>query len=113
MRKPTYYDVLKVRPDSSFEDIKSSYQKLILLHHPDKSDASDAAEKFRLILDAWRILGSVEERKLYDREVGSENASVVFGEETLLSEFSGPEDDIYFKTCRCGGEYEVIWLVLP
>jgi curved DNA-binding protein CbpA len=79
-----------------------------LVNHPDKSDASDAAEKFRLILEAWRVLGSVEDRRKYDGEVGSEGSSVVFGEETTLSEFSGPNDDMYFKSCRCGGEYEVL-----
>jgi DnaJ-class molecular chaperone len=122
MRKLTYYDTLGVHSNSSHDDIKISYQKLILVNHPDKSDASDAAEKFRMILEAWRVLGSAEERKKYDGEVCGGSSSVVFGEETPLSEFSCPEDEVYIKTCRCGGEYEVLifwveysdfhWLIL-
>ncbi len=102
------YDTLGAKVDSTYEELKTSYQKLILTHHPDKSAAPDAAEKFRNILDAWRVLGDSDQRKQYDKELKMQQRTRIFGEQTLLEEFSGPDEEgVYFKECRCGGEYEI------
>lgn len=104
----TYYDILNVRPNASAEEIKISYQKLILVHHPDKSSEVDAAETFRKILEAWRVLSVPESRKLYDQELLRASMDVVYGELTDLSEFEKLESEsLFVLQCRCGGCYEI------
>ena len=45
-----YYKILKVSRDSSADDIRASYLKLVLETHPDKNPyLPNAAEKFQLI----------------------------------------------------------------
>ena len=58
------YAELNVAKDASIDHIKASYQKLILLHHPDKhanSYANDKGDnnddgKFRRVFNSWKIL---------------------------------------------------------
>lgn len=102
----TLYDVLNVKPNATVEEIKTSYQKLILVHHPDKSTESDAAETFRKILDAWRVLSDPETRKSYDHELLRASMDVVYGELTEISEFE-LDEGFYVLQCRCGGCYEI------
>jgi molecular chaperone DnaJ len=47
--KKDYYEVLGVPKEASEKDIKSSYRKLAMQYHPDRSDAPDAEERFKEI----------------------------------------------------------------
>ena len=58
------YHELNVDERSDIDDIKGSYQRLILLHHPDKqlnqedngNSKSNSDEKFKKVFNAWKIL---------------------------------------------------------
>ena len=64
-----YYDVLGVATTASQAEIKKAYRKLALRHHPDKNQGDDAAaERFKLVNEAYSVLGDPEQRLIYDRE---------------------------------------------
>jgi len=50
------YLLLEVPKDASLEDIKKSYRKLILKYHPDKNPSKESAERFKEIVEAYKIL---------------------------------------------------------
>ncbi|ETW51626.1 hypothetical protein PFMALIP_00358 [Plasmodium falciparum MaliPS096_E11] len=63
----TYYDLLNVEPDASFDEIKHSYRKLALQYHPDKNiNDPEANEKFQKINEAYQVLSDENRRKMYD-----------------------------------------------
>ena len=63
-KSKTYYEVLGVSEDAAASDIRQSYHKLSLLHHPDKG--GDSAEFIR-ISEAYATLGDKKKRRVYDR----------------------------------------------
>jgi len=68
MSKRCYYEVLQVTRTVEFEEIKKSYRKLAVKHHPDKNPGdSTAEERFREIAEAYDILSDSEKRAAYDR----------------------------------------------
>jgi molecular chaperone DnaJ len=68
MSKRCFYEVLQVTRTVEFEEIKRSYRKLAVKHHPDKNPGDSEAEaRFREIAEAYDILGDPEKRAAYDR----------------------------------------------
>jgi molecular chaperone DnaJ len=66
--KRDYYEVLEVTRTVEHEEIKRSYRKLAVKHHPDKNPGdSSAQERFHEISEAYEILGDPEKRSAYDR----------------------------------------------
>jgi len=60
--------VLQVTRTVEFEEIKKSYRKLAVKHHPDKNPGDTSAEeRFREIAEAYDILSDSEKRAAYDR----------------------------------------------
>jgi DnaJ-class molecular chaperone len=57
------YKILNVSKDASENEIKSSYRKLALEHHPDRGGD---AEKFKDINQAYEILSDQDKRDEYD-----------------------------------------------
>lgn len=49
-------DILGVSYDATREEIRKAYKKLILQFHPDRNPASDAADKFNIIHQAYQEL---------------------------------------------------------
>ncbi len=68
-RRPlTYYDVLDLDRDATPEEIKATYYELARQHHPDvASEDPEAAGKFALINEAYRVLSDPKRRHQYDR----------------------------------------------
>merc|ERR1712136_601127 len=73
------YKLLEVSLGSSLEDIKKSYRRLALAHHPDKqakepaADASETEEqrnaRFLMIQEAYEILTDDMKRRRYDSTI--------------------------------------------
>jgi DnaJ-class molecular chaperone len=71
------YGVLNLTRYATPTDIKNSYNKLVRRWHPDKNltNKDDAEKKFKEISHAFKILGDVDKKQLYDEK------GVIDGEE--------------------------------
>jgi DnaJ-class molecular chaperone len=54
--------VLDVARDADHATIRKAYHRMALLHHPDKTKAPDAEERFREVQAAYEILSVPNER---------------------------------------------------
>ena len=67
MAKRDYYEVLGVNRDASEDDIKKSYRKLAMKHHPDRNpDNPKSEEHFKEAKEAYEILTDANKRAAYD-----------------------------------------------
>lgn len=90
----SYYDILGIQPEASELEIKKSYRKMAIKHHPDKNpDDEHAHERFQEIGEAYQVLSDAELRKRYDQ----------YGKEGAIPE-AGFEDPGEFFTTIFGGE---------
>jgi molecular chaperone DnaJ len=62
-----YYEVLGVPRTADEAEIKKAFRGLARSLHPDVSDAPDAEERFREVVEAYEVLSKSETRELYDR----------------------------------------------
>ena len=62
-----YYETLGVDRSASDADIKRAFRRLAREVHPDVSDAPDADERFKEVVEAYEVLSKSETRQLYDR----------------------------------------------
>ncbi len=62
-----YYEVLGLRRDADDAEIKKAFRGLARQVHPDVSDAPDADERFKEVVEAYEVLSNSETRELYDR----------------------------------------------
>ncbi len=81
--KKDYYEVLGVPKEASEKDIKTAYRKLAMLHHPDRSDAPEAEEKFKELSEAYAVLSDPDKRQKYDQ----------FGHAGINSQYS--QEDLF------------------
>lgn len=107
-----YYDILNCRPNDSIDDIKKSYQALVLKHHPDKQDVNErnndvqTVEEFYRIDEAWKLLRDPDKRKQYDAEMRQHkfNDEPIVHAKVYRTDFDfDPELQIFIYPCRCGG----------
>uniref|UniRef100_A0A8C5NJV1 DnaJ heat shock protein family (Hsp40) member C24 n=1 Tax=Junco hyemalis TaxID=40217 RepID=A0A8C5NJV1_JUNHY len=71
MEQKDWYKVLGAKPSDSPAELKRKYQKLALLHHPDKqaagaAEAEERGQRFLEIHQAWKVLGNEETKQEYD-----------------------------------------------
>ncbi len=71
-----YYQILKVDPSSTQQEIKKSYRKLALQWHPDKTTHPEASQKFKQITKAYEVLNSPSKRKHYDLKINNRNRNI-------------------------------------
>lgn len=100
------YGVLEVSSIAPLEEIRQSYKRLILAHHPDKSVTKDD-EPFRVIKFAWDVLSDPERRRKFDESLEAMRIIESRAEKVLLSELTHKEEDIMTRSCRCGDQFEV------
>ena len=62
-----YYEVLGVSRSADEAEIKKAFRRLARSVHPDVSDAPDAEQRFREVVEAYEVLSNAEARDLYDR----------------------------------------------
>jgi molecular chaperone DnaJ len=104
-----YYELLGVARDASEGEIKRAFRQLARELHPDVSEAPDADEQFREVVEAYEVLSKTETRELYDRyghaglrSGGFDPGHVDFGSlADLFSAFFG--DDVLFGGRARGG----------
>src|SRR5213075_1343610 len=62
-----YYELLGVTRDAGADEIKRAFRRLARELHPDVSEAPDAEERFKEIVEAYEVLSNAERREVYDR----------------------------------------------
>jgi molecular chaperone DnaJ len=62
-----YYELLGVARGADEGEIKKAFRRLAREVHPDVSEAPDAEERFREVVEAYEVLSNAETRELYDR----------------------------------------------
>jgi len=68
MAKRDYYEVLGVTKKATIEEIKASYRKLAMKHHPDRNPGNKEAETaFKEAAEAYEVLSDDQKRSRYDR----------------------------------------------
>merc|ERR1712159_342843 len=63
-----HYSTLGIDKTATTQQIKKSYRKLAMEHHPDKSrgDKAAAEKKFAKIAEAYEVLSDPQKRQSYD-----------------------------------------------
>lgn len=71
--KADYYEILQIESSATDDEVKRAYRKMALQWHPDKNPdkTEEATAQFRLIQEAWNVLGDPQERAYYDRHKSS------------------------------------------
>ena len=68
MAKADFYTTLGVARDAKADDLKRSYRKLAMQHHPDRNPGDKGAEaKFKELNEAYDVLKDDQKRGAYDR----------------------------------------------
>jgi molecular chaperone DnaJ len=66
--KADYYEILQVTREASDQELKASYRKLAMQHHPDRNPNNpEAEEQFKACSEAYQVLSDPEKRAAYDR----------------------------------------------
>lgn len=60
-----YYTALDLEPDASLKEIKASFRKLSVQHHPDKNQGKHS-DRYKLLSKAYEVLSKPENRICYD-----------------------------------------------
>ncbi|KAL4242766.1 Multifunctional chaperone and stress response protein [Abortiporus biennis] len=72
---PDYYALLQVEEQATSDEIRKSFRRLALIHHPDKNvdNVEEATQRFAELQRAYEVLSDDQERAWYD----SHRASLV------------------------------------
>jgi molecular chaperone DnaJ len=62
-----YYEVLGVPRTAGDQEIKKAFRALARELHPDVSEAPDAEDRFKEVVEAYEVLSNPERREVYDR----------------------------------------------
>lgn len=104
-----YYEILELTKEANQEEIKKSYQQLLLKNHPDKSsNQEEALNKYLLIDKAYKVLKDPSLRKEYDSIQFQESSrcNMIVHDTIEKSDFIFNEtEEIYYSICKCGGWY--------
>lgn len=119
--RDTLYDVLNVKEDASYEEIRASYRTAILNLHPDKllksseTSSSDQTpgDRFLRVHKAWEILSNSSSRSVYDNELRSSRQDALAAEvaedislEDMTVEDAGEALELFYQ-CRCGDYFSI------
>jgi len=91
------YDILGLPRNCNNDDIKKSYKKMAIVHHPDKGGDVD---KFKEISNAYSILSDPEKKNRYDQlgDEGYNNSGVEqqFDHNSIFEQFFGQAQNGFF-----------------
>ncbi|KAF9170694.1 Diphthamide biosynthesis protein 4 [Mortierella sp. AD011] len=115
-----YYAILDIPQDADLAEIKSQYQKLLLIHHPDKQQQNQSQQQapstgpalipLQDIKEAWECLRQPAQRAFYDSSLKAMKlrANGQVNDDIDLDDMEYNEDNgTYTSPCRCSGEYVV------
>ncbi|KAK7258062.1 hypothetical protein RIF29_32472 [Crotalaria pallida] len=123
MLQETHYQVLDVKEDASYEEIRASYRSAALSLHPDKllkssetSSSSDQTteDRFLKVQKAWETLSNSSSRLFYDNELRSSRRDILAADvvaedvslEDMIVEDDGDALELFYQ-CRCGDYFSV------
>ncbi|KAK7269210.1 hypothetical protein RIF29_21928 [Crotalaria pallida] len=121
MLQETHYEVLNVKEDASYEEIRASYRGAALSLHPDKllkmsetsSDNQTAQDRFLKVQKAWEVLGDSSSRLCYDNEMRRSRLDILAADvaedvslEDMIVEDDGDALQLLYQ-CRCGDYFSV------
>ncbi|AKG20978.1 J domain-containing protein [Calothrix sp. 336/3] len=69
MTEANHYHTLKVNQNASQAEIKQAYRRLAKMFHPDSSQETDNHEEIIRINAAYEVLGDIQNRQSYDRQL--------------------------------------------
>lgn len=98
MSKRDYYEVLGVSRDASAQDLKKSYRKVAMKHHPDRNSGDKGSEeKFKEASEAYEVLSDQQKRSAYDQfgHAGVEGQSGMGGGGEGFGNFSDIFGDVF------------------
>jgi DnaJ-domain-containing protein 1 len=96
-----FYEVLDVARDATEQEIKESYKKLALKHHPDRNMGNvKATEEFKTISIAYSVLSDPNKRRQYD--LSGPSISLNDFEGVNMNEIGGPERFVSALFSRMG-----------
>ena len=94
-----YYKILGIPENSLDAEIKKTYRKLALEHHPDQNkNDPKSEEKFKQITEAYGVLIDPQKRKEYDHF----RADHLAGRSNEYSQFKYSQQDIFEEMFRKG-----------
>ncbi|KAG4988247.1 hypothetical protein JHK85_031230 [Glycine max] len=117
----THYEVLNVKEDANYEEIRASYRSAVLSLHPDKllktsetsSSNQTAEERFLKVQKAWEILSNSSSRSFYDNDLRSSRQDVLAADvaedlslQDMMIEDDGEALELFYQ-CRCGDYFSV------
>ncbi|HPS30897.1 MAG TPA: DnaJ domain-containing protein [bacterium] len=85
----SYYDVLNIPRFSNVNDVKSAFRTLAKQYHPDVCERNMDSEKFKNIVEAYKILSDEESKTQYDNYLKNINDKV--------EKFASPPFDFNIK----------------
>lgn len=89
-----YYKILQVTRSSTEEEIRKSYRKMAMQHHPDRNPDNPRAEEiFIEITEAYGVLVDPDKRRKYDKLRTGERAGFPGAKES--DGFSYSQEDIF------------------
>lgn len=114
----TYYEILRVKENVSYEEIRASYRSSVLNCHPDKLQTTSErgcadhsmANKFLMIQKAWEVLGDAKSRRLYDTELQASRQDTGTAEDVSLEDMTVEDSGDILQLCyqcRCGDYFSV------
>ncbi|KAF9207655.1 Diphthamide biosynthesis protein 4 [Haplosporangium sp. Z 27] len=114
-----YYAILDIPQDANLAEIKLQYQKLLLIHHPDKQQQNQSLQTpssisalipLQDIREAWECLRQPAQRAFYDSSLKAQRlrANGQVNDDIDLDDMEyNEETGSYSLPCRCSGEYVV------
>lgn len=113
--RKTHYDVLSVKQDASYDEIRMGYKAAILNSHPDKLHPNAAPLKdkdtFIDVQKAWEVLSDSRSRANYDKELRASRHVVEIADDDIRLDEMSVEDfgdsKEFFYQCRCGDYFSV------
>ena len=72
MKSTDYYRILGVPRHASGDDVKQAFRRLARRYHPDVSEEAGAEELFKLLSEAYEVLGDRNRRAAYDQSTPHE-----------------------------------------